>query len=185
MIEFRLHGRGGQGTVTSSKIAGVAAAIDGKFAQSLPFYGFERRGAPVEVYFRLDDKPVTVNTRIYNPDGIIVLDPVLPFQFTQLVTKGLKQGAIAILNTAKKPEDINLGVKLSKVFVVDATSIALEILKAPITNTAILGAFSGGTKLLKLDSVVEGVKHVLPERLWARNIEAVKRAYNEVKVKEW
>jgi len=184
MIEFRLHGRGGQGTVTSSKIAGVAAAIEGKFAQSLPFYGFERRGAPVEVYFRLDDKPVTVNTRIYNPDGIIVLDPVLPFQFTPLVTRGLKSGALVVLNTSKSPDEINLGVKLSKVVTVDATTIALEVLRVPITNTAILGAFAGGTGLLKLDSVIEGVKHVLPERLWARNIEAVKRAYNEVKVKE-
>lgn len=184
MIEIRIHGRGGQGAVTSSKIAGIAASLEGKSAQALPFYGFERRGAPVHVFLRLDDKPIVINSRIYEPDGIIVLDPVLA-GVKSVVAVGLKEGGFAVLNTPKKPEEVDLGVKLSMAATVDATDIALKTLGMPITNTAILGAFSAATKALKLDSLEEGIRGVLPPRIHKRNIDAIRMAYESVNIKEW
>ena len=46
MKEIRLHGRGGQGTVMASQILVSAFAIEGKYGAAIPFFGFERRGAP-------------------------------------------------------------------------------------------------------------------------------------------
>jgi len=183
LIEIRIHGRGGQGSVVASKIAGTAASLEGKYAQGLPFYGFERRGAPVQVYLRFDTKPITISSRVYNPDGIIVLDPVLA-QTKEIVAVGLKEGGFAVLNTRKKPEEIDLGVRLSKIGVVDATGVALKTIGSPITNTAILGAFCATTKLLKLESVVDAVKAVLPERYHESNIKAVTVSSDETVVRE-
>ncbi|MFO7494290.1 MAG: 2-oxoacid:acceptor oxidoreductase family protein, partial [Desulfobacterales bacterium] len=45
MIEIRLHGRGGQGAVTSAELLAQAAIGEGKYAQAFPSFGPERRGA--------------------------------------------------------------------------------------------------------------------------------------------
>ncbi|MCK4221583.1 MAG: 2-oxoacid:acceptor oxidoreductase family protein, partial [Dehalococcoidia bacterium] len=48
MLEIRFHGRGGQGAVTAANLLASAALKDGhKGVQSFPFFGGERRGAPV------------------------------------------------------------------------------------------------------------------------------------------
>lgn len=183
MMEIRIHGRGGQGAVTSSKLAGLAASIEGKYSQGLPFYGFERRGAPVEVYLRFDDKPILISSRIYEPDGVIVLDPILA-ELEDVVAQGLKEGGFAVLNTLKNPEEIGYASRLSKFAAVDATGVALKTLGQPITNTAILGAFARATGELKLSSLEEAVRQILPERFHRSNIEALRMAYQETKVRE-
>lgn len=53
MIEIRFHGRGGQGAVTAAEILAKAAFEDGKYSQAFPFFGVERRGAPVMAFTRL------------------------------------------------------------------------------------------------------------------------------------
>ena len=183
MMEIRIHGRGGQGAVTSSKLAGLAASIEGKYGQGLPFYGFERRGAPVEVYLRFDEKPILISSRIYEPDGIIVLDPILA-ELGNVVARGLKEGGFAVLNTLKDPEEFEYAGKLSKIATVDATGVALKTLRAPITNTAILGAFAKATGMLKLSSLEEAIKRILRERFHKPNIEALRMAYDETQIKE-
>ena len=47
IIEIRWHGRGGQGAVTSAELVALAAIKEGKYAQAMPSFGPERRGAPV------------------------------------------------------------------------------------------------------------------------------------------
>jgi len=55
MWEIRLHGRGGQGAVTSAELLAKAAIAKGKFAQAFPSFGPERRGAPVQAFVRVDE----------------------------------------------------------------------------------------------------------------------------------
>jgi pyruvate ferredoxin oxidoreductase gamma subunit len=77
MIEMRFHGRGGQGAVTSAELVAQAAINSGKYATAFPSFGPERRGAPVVAFARIDDQPVRLRSKIYNPDAVIVLDPSL------------------------------------------------------------------------------------------------------------
>ena len=56
MRELRIHGRGGQGSVTAAELIAVAAFEGGVFAQAFPAFGVERRGAPVQAFVRFDDK---------------------------------------------------------------------------------------------------------------------------------
>jgi 2-oxoacid:acceptor oxidoreductase gamma subunit (pyruvate/2-ketoisovalerate family) len=167
--------------VTASEIVAKAVIAQGKYAQAFPSFGVERRGAPVEAFTRISDEPIYVRSKIYEPDVIVVLDPTL---LGPELAKGLKHGGLAIVNTEKSPEEVRklLGRDDVKVAVVNATKIALETLKRPIVNTAILGAFAKVTGLVDLDKLLEAVKEKVPPRTVEANLEAVKRAYEEVAV---
>ena len=89
MKEIRFHGRGGQGIVTAAELLAIAAFYENKYAQSFPFFGPERRGAPVISYVRIDDDPIRVRMGIYTPDCVVVLDPQLPRIIN--VMEGLKE----------------------------------------------------------------------------------------------
>ena len=89
MIGIRIHGRGGQGAVTASRLLAEAAYIDGKFSQAIPMYGTERRGAPLTAFVRLDDVRVRERELVHEPDIVVVLDPLLSTQ--QAVADGLKK----------------------------------------------------------------------------------------------
>ncbi|MFP3226293.1 MAG: 2-oxoacid:acceptor oxidoreductase family protein, partial [Sulfolobaceae archaeon] len=58
LVELALRGRGGQGVVTAGELLVKAEVLDDKYGQSIPFYGGERRGAPVVSYVRLSDQPI-------------------------------------------------------------------------------------------------------------------------------
>jgi pyruvate ferredoxin oxidoreductase gamma subunit len=176
LIEIRLHGRGGQGAVTASRILATAAYEEGKYSQAIPMYGTERRGAPLTAFVRIDDVRVRERELVHNPDVVICLDPLISKQ--QAIVDNLKPGGLVLLNTAYKPEEVELGGDF-KVATVDATQIALDTLGRPITNTAILGAYSKVTGTLKLESLEKAIKKYFPGRLGEMNIAAVRRSYEE------
>lgn len=168
MIEIRFHGRGGQGAVTAANILAEAAFLEGKYVQAFPFFGVERRGAPVTAFTRIDEKPIRIKTQIYEPDIVVVLDPSL--LETVDVTAGLKEEGIVIINTEKSKDEIleKLKKKPKKLALVDATTIALETLGLPITNTAILGAVAKATGLVNIESVEKAIKDTFSGELGRR-----------------
>ena len=183
MYEVRFHGRGGQGAVMAAQALASAAVIEGDYAVAFPFFGAERRGAPVLAFARVDKDHIYGKTQVYEPDIIVVLDERL-IELVNVI-QGLKPDAMAIVNSKKKPEDIDLGREM-KAGVVDATTVALEVLGAPITNSAILGAFAKTTGELKIESIEEGIKDIfgrrIGEELAEKNAKAARRAYEETVV---
>jgi 2-oxoacid:acceptor oxidoreductase gamma subunit (pyruvate/2-ketoisovalerate family) len=172
MIEIRWHGRGGQGAVTAARLLAEAAFREGKYVQAFPFFGAERRGAPVVAFTRISDSPIRIHSQVYDPDIVVVLDPTLPKMVD--VAAGLKLGGTVILNL-KEP----LPIPHAEIFYVDASAIALETLKVPITNTAMLGAVARATNLVRLESVCEAVRSYFPEKLADKNIQAIRVAYEK------
>lgn len=160
-----------------------AAFLEGNYAVSFPFFGAERRGAPVLAFARVDPKKIRVKTQVYSPDYVVVLDEKLVE--TVNVVEGLKKDGMAILNSALKPEEIDLGIEV-KTATVDATSIALDVLGSPITNSAILGAFAFATKLVSIDSIEEGIKIVFGARIGVKagekNALAARKAYEKTTI---
>ena len=182
LLEVRWHGRGGMGAVTSAELVARAAISEGKYAQSFPSFGPERRGAPVLAFVRISDQFIRIRTAIHEPDVVAVLDPGL--LHTVDVTSGLKKKGIIIVNSRKSPAEVktDLGYKWS-VATVNATRIAAETIGMPITNTAMIGALLKVTEAVRADSVIEQ----LNERFGARakgNIEAMSRAYRETVLEE-
>jgi len=177
MIEVRLHGRGGQGAVTSAELVALAAIAEGKYAQAFPSFGPERRGAPVLAFIRTSDQPIRVRSGILQPDVVVVLDEALITVGNAL--SGLKKDGTIIINTQKSIQDIKKEYNIiTKVAVVNATKIARETLGLPITNTTMLGALVKVTGVVKLESLIEPLKHRFG-RIAEKNINACRRAYEE------
>lgn len=182
MIEIRFHGRGGQGAVIASKILASALFKEGKYAQSFPAFGAERRGAPVMAFTRFDKKTITRRSQVYEPDHVVVLDE--PILDVVDVTSGLKLGGWILINTPK-PSSAFANFTDFRVATVDANRIAQEnglgSTTAPVVNTVILGAFAKITGLVGLKAILEGIQEYVPAKAEA-NIAAAKAAYEQTSV---
>ena len=182
MKEIRFHGRGGQGAVLAARMLAAAFVIEGKHVASFPMYGFERRGAPVVAFTRLDDKPIREKTQIYNPDCLVVIDPSLmnlPALFS-----GLKPEGILILNSPRPLENrLNDNLKLAGV--VNATQIAVEEIGRDIPNTCLLGAFAATTGWVNLKSILSSLGDYFSGGILQRNIRSTERGFQEVNVSKW
>jgi len=161
-----------------------AAFKEGKWVQAIPFFGAERRGAPVKAFVRLADEPILVRSQVYNPDYVIVLDPAL-LEIVD-VTEGLKKDGVVIVNTTRNPKEVR--IKGCRVATVDATGIAIElqllVAGLPVLNTPMLGAFAKATGEVKLESVLEVIKQEWSGAAGEKNAKAASLAYERL-VKGW
>lgn len=163
MKEIRIHGRGGQGCVTAGILIAEALFQSGKWVQTFPIFGVERRGAPVAAFVRVNDDPVLQRYNIYEPDEVIILDPTLMNIVD--VMAGLKDFGEFLINGSTK--DLLSHEIRRKYFItmVDANKIALKWKlgneQAPIVNTAAIGAYLR-TQAVKIEHGIAAVKkHIL------------------------
>jgi len=177
--EIIFYGRGGQGAVTAANLIASAALKSGnKGVQAFPFFGAERRGAPVKAFARISDEEIYLRSQIREPDIVVVLDTGIMDAID--ITQGLKENGMILLNTNKKPSDFSLPYKIATV---DATSIAIknEILVGgiPVVNTPMTGALVRILNGVKL----EALKEAIIERFGKygeRNAKAAEEAYEKV-----
>lgn len=184
MLNIRIHGRGGQGVVTASKILGMAAYLAGKQVRTFPLYGAERRGAPVTAFIRIDEAEIHLKSLIYHPDCIMVIDSRLPYVIHPF--QGLKSGGTVILNSRLHPQEARakLGLKnIEGIAVVKATDIAEEVLGTPITNIVMLGAFPKMYGFISLDSIKQGIRTVFGKgERGDRQIQAAEIGYQNTEI---
>jgi 2-oxoacid:acceptor oxidoreductase gamma subunit (pyruvate/2-ketoisovalerate family) len=181
ILEFRWHGRGGQGAWTASELLARTAIYEGKYIQSFPEFGPERMGAPVTAFTRISTKPIKIHCAVYEPDVVAVLDPTL--LKTVPATSGLNENGIIIVNSADEPAKVKEVLKLEKgkVWTLPATEIALRILGMPITNTAMLGAVARATSIVTLESMEKIVKKRFRLDIAEKNFAVIKEAYQEAR----
>ena len=183
MVEFRWHGRGGQGAWTASELLARTALDEGKYIQSFPEFGPERMGAPVTAFTRINTKPIRLHCAIYEPDVVVVLDNTLLKSVP--VTSGLnREDKVLIINSSEDPSVLRetLRVTKGKVWTVPATEIALRILGAPITNTALLGVVAKATNIVTLEGIEKTLKGRFRRDLAQKNFAVIQEAYKEAKV---
>jgi len=183
LIEIRWHGRGGQGAVTSAELLAKAAIDEGKYAQAFPAFGPERRGAPVLAFNRVNKtEQIRVRAGIETPDAIVVLDSGLINIVN--VTAGLKDGGKIIVNSKRPLEEVAAGFDDKwTVAVVDATTIAKEVLGVNIVNTTMLGALIKVTGVVDIESLSDPLDERFG-RLAERNRNSMKKAYEDTQIKE-
>jgi pyruvate ferredoxin oxidoreductase gamma subunit/2-oxoisovalerate ferredoxin oxidoreductase gamma subunit len=186
LLEIRFHGRGGQGAVTAANLFASAALKAGnKDVQAFPFFGAERRGAPVKAFARISDEEINLRSPIYEPDMVVALDPYL-LELVE-VTEGLKLGGTFLLNTGKRPEELSEFDKF-RVATVNATEIALkhgiEVGGIPVVNTAILGAIPKLVSRVTLEAIIQAIKDRFKGEQGEINAKATREAYKATLVKE-
>jgi len=180
IFEVRFHGRGGQGAWTASLLLAQAGLNEAKNIQSFPAFGPERAGAPITAFTRISDEQIQLHSSIYEPDVVVVLDPTL---LGPGVADGIQKDTKLIVNTDKTGDDVLeiLGLEGVETWTVDATTLAIDVLGRPITNTAMLGSVVKATEVVKLDSMIEVVKARFDGKISELNAELVRKAYGEVK----
>lgn len=174
MLEIRIHGRGGQGSVTAAYLLAMAAFEEGFYAQAFPNFGVERRGAPVEAFVRISKKPIRLREHIYHPEVLIIQDPTL-IQAVD-VLQGAHKDTKIIINSEKTVKELGLPNNFH-ILTVPAVKIALKTIKKPIINTAMLGAFGAVTELLEFESIRKAICQNFPPELAKMNIQAANTAY--------
>lgn len=139
-----LYGLGGQGL--KSMIQDILAPIileTGLRVQAFPFFGGERRGAPVSGYFRCGWKKITTHSFITNPDMVVIFDRER-ISVTKAV-EGLKPGGTVLINTVFPKQLMGLTHNW-RVCTIDARKISLaHKIGRPedpylVINTAMAGA---------------------------------------------
>jgi 2-oxoacid:acceptor oxidoreductase gamma subunit (pyruvate/2-ketoisovalerate family) len=180
MIEIKFRGRGGQGAVSASEILGRAFFLEGKYPQCFSVFGGERRGAPVFGFLRVDDESILLKCQIKHPDQVIILDPSLAEESE--ISRELKPGGMVLINTNR---DIDSFKKLRsfKMGLVNASLIARNAGLGDTFNTAMLGAYVRLTQLVKVETLIEAVRVMVPAKVEA-NVRALQEAFKEVTIFE-
>lgn len=181
MIKLKFYGLGGQGVVTAGKVFSEAASLhEDKYAITIPAYGHERRGAPVNTSIIMDEEPILVNSFVYDPDIVLVMDHTVVDKGVN-ISEGINENSILVLNT----EDENVldeyrKYNFKEIYYINGTKIAFENIGRSIPNSSMLGALAG-TGLLKIDSVEKAVMSMFGEKAGESNAKAAREAYERIK----
>lgn len=178
-----MHGRGGQGVVTSAEMLSLAAFNEGHYAQAFPSFGSERTGAPVVAYARISDAAIRLREPIIEPDAVLIQDRTLLESVN--VFAGLTPNAYVLLNSSKTPEELGLEDLVAQfpknhVITLPATKFALERIGRPLPGAAMLAGFAALTGLLKLESVQQAFMSRYKGKIAEANALVAQDAYNYV-----
>ncbi|MGK5087828.1 FAD-dependent oxidoreductase [Bdellovibrionota bacterium FG-2] len=177
MIQYRIHGRGGQGGVTLAKMLAFMYWTEGKWVQAFGSYSAERTGAPIQAFTLIDDIEITNRNRIYSPDHLLIVDASF---LGENVLSGLRADGTLLIDTSNEPTSFPL-FSGRTVATIDARAIArrhkLGTHATPITNSALAGACAR-----VFDLKFQTVEKTLTSLGFSgANLLAAKDAYNEVK----
>ncbi|MGW8168407.1 MAG: pyruvate flavodoxin oxidoreductase subunit gamma [Sulfurovaceae bacterium] len=187
MVEIRWHSRAGQGAVTGAKGLGDVVSTTGKQVQAFALYGSAKRGAAMQAYNRIDDEQIINHEKFMLPDFVLVIDPALAF--TDNITDNDKPTTKYIVTTHLSKDELVAQIpalqdKADRVFVLDCMQISLDTIGRAVPNAPMLGAFVKISGMFELDYFLDRMKKVLskfPQKIIDSNMQAITRAYNEVK----
>jgi len=181
MIEIRIHGRGGQGNVLAAYLLAAAGISHGLFAQAFPYFGAERRGAPVTAFVRFNHRPIYRRDQVNHPDFLIIQDAAL--MHIPGIANGLSNRGGILINVSQA-EDIPLQSE-QKLVAFAASALAREYTGRALANIALLAAFLSLTELLPLSALETAVGERFYGEVVDRNIQLIRKAATSVPAGVW
>lgn len=155
--ELIVAGFGGQGVLSLGMTLAYAGMIEGKEISWMPSYGPEMRGGTANCITILSDQKIS-SPIISLFDSAIVLNQPSMDKFAPRVKPGglllYESGNIFKPSTRTDIEIIGI----------PASTEALLMKNAKIMNMIILGSYLQWKPVVKIESVVEAIKKVLPEK---------------------
>jgi pyruvate ferredoxin oxidoreductase gamma subunit len=188
LLEFVFIGRGGQGLYTATELLVKAVIMDGYYAQGIPFFGAERRGAVTYSYLRISDNKIARHDKVLYADGIIIGDGS-PEALRLASLYRLKENGKVLVNIDRlNMRELSSKTSETNVYAVGADSLAREeglvISGWPVIGPVMAGSFSRVFGLPRIDSLVEAARSIVGEQspLLLKNIRLITRGYNEVRM---
>ena len=181
MQQIKIYGTGGQGVVTAANILVRAVTVhEGKYARSVPAYGYERRGAPVFAGVMIDSQPIVLASFVYEPNYVLVFDPTVLDKGID-PANGVQPGSVLVANTDQERVLQRLrSMPFEVIYHVNARRIALGVLGRDIPNSAMLGALAV-TGLVGLESVCAALGGTFSGKAGESNADAAREAYRCVR----
>jgi 2-oxoacid:acceptor oxidoreductase gamma subunit (pyruvate/2-ketoisovalerate family) len=160
-------------------ILAEAAYYEGfKGVTAAPFFGAERRGAPVIATTRFGPEPIRTFSLVEQPDVVVVLDETLLKVVD--VTAGMRPDGIVLINTARPPEAIHLNAPVN-IGATNASEWAREadliVAGAVLFNTTILGGFSKVTGLISMESIEKALRNHFKGPAGEKNVKGARLAH--------
>ena len=155
--EIVIAGFGGQGVMSMGQLITYAAMHEGKHVSWLPSYGPEQRGGTANCAVMVSDQEIG-SPLIENPTVAIVLNKPSFDKFEPRVVSG---GVLFVNSSLIENKSTRTDIKVIEI---PAIELATEIGEPRVSNSVILGAFVAASGAVTIDSVVEGLRNVLPER---------------------
>ena len=155
--EIIIAGFGGQGVLSMGKILAYAGLMDDLEVTWMPSYGPEQRGGTANVTVILSDKPIS-SPVLDEYDCVVALNQQSLDKFEPKVKKGgtLLYDPYGIHRAPTRP-DINA-------VAVPAMEATFEMGNSKTFNMIVLGGLLGVRPMVPVESVLKGLKKVLPER---------------------
>jgi pyruvate ferredoxin oxidoreductase gamma subunit len=180
MFEVRIHGRGGQGVVTTAALLSIAGFRDGRRTQAFPSFGSERTGAPVTSFCRLADGPIRLREPVVEPDALIIQDATLLHHVD--VFAGLRPRGFLLVNSTRTVAELGIAAVVDRLgaertSIVAASRIALDHLGRPLPGAALLGAFAALTGEVSLTGVEAAIHEHFSDRVADGNAAAALEAF--------
>jgi len=175
MLELRINGFGGQGSVTLAHLLAQAALENGEQGQALPFFGVERRGAPVRAAVRMSPTTIHAHSQCELPDYLVVMSEKLT---EAAVREGITRNGTVIINAPHA-----MAVATHPTWQVDAEAIAREAglfsADGPNINIPLFGAVC---RVLNIPQNImeQTIMNKWPGDSGERNLGAAGKAYNTV-----
>ena len=181
MIQLKFYGIGGQGVVTAAKLLSKAVSLyEDEYAITVPSYGHERRGAPVNTSIIVDREPVLLNSFVYEPDIVVVFDPELIHKKVN-VAEGIHPDSVLVLNSERK--DVLKAyseIGFRSIYYVDGTAIAYRHIHRAIPNCSMLGAVAA-IGVAGIESVDKAIMETFGEKAGVKNAEAARETFESTR----
>lgn len=155
--EIIISGFGGQGVLSMGKILAYSALIENKEVSWMPAYGPEQRGGTANVTVIISDE--RISSPVLNSfDTAIILNQ----QSLDKFEPKIKPGGVLIYD----PQGISRPPVRKDIHVhtIKAMDAATQMDNIKAFNMIVLGAYLKLKPIVKLESVLEGLKKTLPVR---------------------
>lgn len=174
--EIIIAGFGGQGVMSMGQLLAYAGMLEGKNVSWIPSYGPEMRGGTANCSVIISAAEIG-SPIVSEPDTIIVLNLPSLKKFERV----LKPGGLLLLSTLKAGQTYSR--KDIEGYEIPAVEIADGIGSTKVANMVMLGAYLEATKAVSVETVIESLKKVLPQRhhgLIPLNRKALELGANEI-----
>ena len=196
MKEFNivLAGVGGQGTLLAAEILGTAAVKDELNVRVSEIHGMAQRGGAVVSTVRIGDAVRAPTVIDGQADVLLGFEPLETLRNLKYASRK----TLVIMNSEEIPpaglaakklkypglEEVKQKISrfTEKIIVVDAAQLAEEAGSSLAQNSVLVGALAAVASFpVKLESVVEALKQLVPAKHVEANVKAFQLGYGAVK----
>jgi 2-oxoglutarate ferredoxin oxidoreductase subunit gamma len=155
--EIIIAGFGGQGVLSMGQTLAYAAMIEKKEISWMPSYGPEMRGGTANCITILSDMPISSPIISIFDTAILLNQPSM-----EKFEGAVKPGGLIIYeaNNIIHPSER----KDVEIYSIPAAEEAVKLNNSKVLNMILLGAYLELRPVIKIESILEALRQVLPER---------------------